>query len=242
MGLGREENELEKQIGCIKYTLFCISIVSWMFSTGLFGVTVWLRAEQGFSNWLNILQAQSFYIGVYILIGSSIIMMAVSFLGCLSALMENTLALLVFLGTQIFGFVTGIAGAALLLAYSTMHSNLQPLLYTSLTNFVSTSEYSSSAYVLNMIQSNIGCCGATGPWDYWNMHQPLPNSCRDTVSGNCFFNGCVDELTWFFQAKINWIVTVAFVLAMLHVVAGVLSIVLVQAVKKEEDEARTYRH
>ncbi|XP_053951295.1 tetraspanin-2A [Anastrepha ludens] len=242
MGFGRQENTLEKQIGCVKYTLFCFNIVAWMFATALFALSIWLRAEQGFNNWLTILQAQTFYIGVYIFIGTSIIMMAVSFLGCLSALMENVLALLVFLGTQIFGFVATVAGSAVLLDYSTMHSSLQPLLSSSLTSFVSSSEYSHSAYVLNMIQSNIGCCGATGPWDYWNLHQPLPDSCRDTVSGNCFFNGCVDELTWFFTGKTSWIVAVAMALALLHVICAVLSLVLVQAVKKEEDEARAYRH
>lgn len=242
MGFGRQENTLEKQIGCVKYTLFCFNIVAWMFATALFALSVWLRAEQGFNNWLTILQAQTFYIGVYILIASSIIMMAVSFLGCLSALMENVLALLVFMGTQIFGFVAGVAGSAVLLDFSTMHSSLQPLLRNSLTQYVSTSEYAQSRYVLNMIQSNIGCCGATGPWDYWNLHQPLPNSCRDTVSGNCFFNGCVDELTWFFEGKTSWIVAVALALALLNVISAVLSLVLVQAVKKEEDEARTYRH
>ncbi|XP_017470873.1 PREDICTED: CD9 antigen [Rhagoletis zephyria] len=242
MGFGRQENTLEKQIGCVKYTLFCFNIVAWMFATALFALSVWLRAEQGFNNWLTILQAQMFYIGVYILIGSSIIMMAVSFLGCLSALMENELALLVFMGTQIFGFLAGVAGSAVLLDFSTMHSSLQPLLRNSLTQYVSTSEYAQSRYILNMIQSNIGCCGATGPWDYWNLHQPLPNSCRDTVSGNCFFNGCVDELTWFFEGKTSWIVAVALALSLLNVISAVLSLVLVQAVKKEEDEARTYRH
>lgn len=242
MGLGRQENTLEKQIGCVKYTLFCFNIVSWMIATALFALTVWLRAEPGFNDWLRILEAQSFYIGVYILIAMSIIMMAVSFLGCLSALMENTLALFVFIGTQIFGFIAAVAGSAILLNYSTMHSSLQPLLTVTLNRFVSTSEYAYSSYVLNMIQENIGCCGSTGPWDYWNLHQPLPTSCRDTVTGNAFFIGCVDELTWFFEAKTAWIVALALTLAMLNIICGVMSLILVQAVKKEEDEARAYRH
>lgn len=235
------ENTLEKQIGCVKYTLFCFNIVAWMLATSLFALTVWLRAEPGFNEWLKILQAESFYIGVYILIAISIIMMAVSFLGCLSALMENTLALFVFVGTQIFGFIASIAGSAILLQFSTMHSSLQPLLQTSISGFVSTSESPYSSYVLNMIQENIGCCGASGPWDYLNLRQPLPSSCRDAVSGNAFFNGCVDELTWFFEAKSSWIVAIALALGMLNVICGVMSFVLVQAVKKEEEEVQAYR-
>ncbi|KAM7347762.1 tetraspanin 2A [Cochliomyia hominivorax] len=236
------ENTLEKQIGCVKYTLFCFNIVAWMIATSLFALTVWLRAEPGFNEWLRILEAEAFYIGVYILIAISIILMAVSFLGCLSALMENTLALFVFIGTQIFGFIATTVGAALLLQYSTMHSSLQPLLLVSIKRFVSTSEYSYSAYVLNMIQENIGCCGATGPWDYLDLRQPLPSSCRDTVSGNAFFVGCVDALTWFFEGKTAWIVALALALSFLNVICSVMSLVLVQAVKKEEDEARAYRH
>ncbi|XP_061390117.1 tetraspanin-2A [Musca vetustissima] len=235
------ENTLEKQIGCVKYTLFCFNIVAWMLATSLFALTVWLRAEPGFNEWLKILQAESFYIGVYILIAISIIMMAVSFLGCLSALMENTLALFVFIGTQIFGFIIAIVGSALVMQYSTMHSSLQPILQTSLSNFVSTSEQPYSSYVLNMIQENVGCCGASGPWDYLNLRQPLPSSCRDTVSGNAFFNGCVDELTWFFEAKTSWIVAIALGLGMLNVISAVMSLVLIQAVKKEEEEAQNYR-
>ncbi|XP_073829629.1 tetraspanin 2A [Musca autumnalis] len=235
------ENTLEKQIGCVKYTLFCFNIVAWMLATSLFALTVWLRAEPGFNEWLKILQAESFYIGVYILIAISIIMMAVSFLGCLSALMENTLALFVFIGTQIFGFIVTIAGSAILMQYSTMHSSLQPLLQVSLSNFVSTSEQPYSSYVLNMIQENVGCCGASGPWDYLNLRQPLPSSCRDTVSGNAFFNGCVDELTWFFEGKTSWIVAIALGLGMLNVISAVMSLVLVQAVKKEEEEVQAYR-
>ncbi|XP_034485217.1 tetraspanin-2A [Drosophila innubila] len=241
IGYGASDEQLEKQIGCVKYTLFCFNIVAWMISTALFALTVWLRAEPGFNDWLRILEAQSFYIGVYVLIAISIIMMAVSFLGCLSALMENTLALFVFVGTQIFGFVGTVAGSAILLQYSTINSSLQPLLNVTLRRFVSTSEYTYSNYVLTMIQENIGCCGASGPWDYLDLHQPLPSSCRDTVSGNAFFSGCVDELTWFFEGKTSWIVGLAMTMAMMNVVCGVMSFILVQAVKKEEEQASNYR-
>lgn len=60
---------------------------------GLFGLTLWIRAEPGFEEWIAVLDIYAYYIGVYILIFGSIIVMVVSFLGCCSALMEHTLAL-----------------------------------------------------------------------------------------------------------------------------------------------------
>lgn len=55
----------------------------------MFGLTVWIRSEPGFDEWVSLLGIYSFYTGIYILIGASIIVMIVAFLGCGSALMEN---------------------------------------------------------------------------------------------------------------------------------------------------------
>lgn len=60
---------------------------------GMFIMAVWIRAEPGFEEWVQILNIYVYYIGIYILIGAAVIVMIVSFLGCCSALMEHTSAL-----------------------------------------------------------------------------------------------------------------------------------------------------
>lgn len=69
------------------------------------------------------------------------------------------------------------------------------------------------------------------------MKQPLPNECRDTVTGNAFFHGCVDELTWYMQGKSVWLCGIAMVLCFLCVVNGVLAGIMYEALKKEERES-----
>jgi len=49
------------------------------------------------------------------------------------------------------------------------------------------------------------------------MRKPLPTECRDTVTGNAFHHGCVDELTWFLEARSGWLAGLAMALCMLHV-------------------------
>lgn len=49
------------------------------------------------------------------------------------------------------------------------------------------------------------------------MRQPLPATCRDSVTGNAFFHGCVDELTWFLEDKSGWVAGLAMALATIHV-------------------------
>lgn len=56
-------------------------------------MTVWVRAEPSFEEWVQILNIYAYYIGIYILIAASVIVLVVSFLGCCSALMEHTTAL-----------------------------------------------------------------------------------------------------------------------------------------------------
>ena len=60
----------------------------------MFIMTVWIRAEPGFEEWVQILNIYVYYVGIYILIAASVIVMIVSFLGCCSALMEHTTGLL----------------------------------------------------------------------------------------------------------------------------------------------------
>lgn len=237
-----ETAKLEKNIACIKYTVFCFNIIAWAVGGALFALTIWMASEPNFGEWITMMDAQVYYIGIYILIIASIVVMIVSFLGCCSALMEHTQGLGLYIGTQVLGFVVSIVGAAILLDFSTVNSSIQPILRRSLTALIMRSEHPDQWTMLKLIQESLGCCGADGSNDYIRLRQPLPVSCRDSVSGNAFFHGCVDELTWFLEDKSGWIAGLAVALSTICVIDAVLSIILIQALKKEEEEARTYRH
>ncbi|XP_049289291.1 tetraspanin-2A [Anopheles funestus] len=234
-GKGESVARLSNQIACIKYTLFCFNIVAWIVGAGLFAFTIFIRAEPGFDEWIAILEVYEYYIGVYILIAAGALVMIFSFLGCCSALMEHSSALYLFIGTQVFLFILTVIGSAILLDYSTMNSSIQPLIRQTMLRFIITSEHPHSSSALKLIQESIGCCGADGPNDYMVMRQPLPLECRDTVTGNAFFNGCVNELTWFLEDKSIWAAIMAMILAAVHTCNAVLGIVLVQALRREEE-------
>ncbi|XP_031625881.1 tetraspanin-2A-like [Contarinia nasturtii] len=240
-GQGANMAKLENQISTIKYSIFCFNIIAWIIGAGMFIATVWIRAEKSFEEWIQILDIYVYYVGIYILIAASVIILIVSFLGCCSALMEHTQGLFLFIGTQCLAFIIHVAGSAVLLDYSTLNSSIQPFIRDSMRRLIMSSSTPQSTTVLKMIQENIGCCGADGSNDYIIMRQPLPSTCRDTVTGNAFFHGCVDELTWLLEDKSGWVAGLAMTLAFIQVINVVLSLVLIQALKKEEDEARNYR-
>ncbi|XP_060531747.1 tetraspanin-2A [Cylas formicarius] len=233
--------KLENQIAVIKYVMLFTNVMGWMIGAVLFALCLWLRFEPGIQEWLDILSAGIFYVGIYILLIAAAVIMIVSFLGCLSALQENALFLLTYIGTQVFCFIAFLAGAAVLLDNSSRDSRLQPLIRESIRKLIMNSHYETAKQQLSMIQEGIGCCGADGANDYLSLQQPLPTECRDTVTGNPFFHGCVDELTWFFESKCAWIAGLAMTICFVHVVNVVLSTVLIQALRKEEEQADTYR-
>jgi len=59
----------------------------------IFGLALWMALEPGFADWVEKLQLHQYYTGVYILIVVGIILIFVSFVGCVSAFMENRMML-----------------------------------------------------------------------------------------------------------------------------------------------------
>jgi len=226
---------LVNQIATIKYTLFCFSIITWLFGFALFVLTVVIRSDPGFEEWIRMLDIYIYYAGIYILIFSSAVVMITGFLGCCASLTESKLGLLVFVGSQAICFLVSIIGTAVLLHHSTFNSGIQPRIHSRMLDLIYHSEYEPYSSTLRLVQENVGCCGADGPNDYMRLRQPLPIECRDTVTGNAYFNGCVDELIWYLEDKSLWVAIIGMSIGLLHIINLVLGVIFIQATKREEE-------
>ncbi|XP_011882996.1 PREDICTED: DNA ligase 1 isoform X3 [Vollenhovia emeryi] len=201
----------------------------------MFGLSIWMRFEPMLEEWVEFMNMYEFYIGVYVLIATSVLVMAIAFIGCAAALMEHIMTLYAHVGLQALSFICCLAGAAVILDYSTYDSKIQPIIERSMYSLIVNSHHDAASSILRIIQETVGCCGADGPRDYTQLRKPLPTECRDTVTGNAFHHGCVEELSWFLEARSGWLAGMAMALCMLHVIIAVLSLTLVRAIKKEEE-------
>lgn len=235
-GAGSGYGNLNSKITCLKGTLFCFNVATWLLGVSIFALALWMNLESGFGEWVEKLEIEEYYTGIYILIAAGVIIIIASFAGCVSAFMEDRVILTIFIAVQVLCFIIATAGAAVLLDYSTYDSKIQPLIRQRMRYLISESHNEYASSVLRMVQETIGCCGADGPNDYLQLLKPLPTECRDTVTGNAFFYGCVDELTWFLEEKSGWLSALALVVCFIHVINVVLSIVLSQALKKEDED------
>ncbi|XP_034182875.1 tetraspanin 2A [Osmia lignaria lignaria] len=238
---GKNGPKLEQRIQCIKFTIFCLNAIIWLLGSALFGLCMWLRLDPSFEEWVDFLNMYEFYIGGYILLAASIFIIIITLLGCAVALMEHILGLYVYVGLQLASYVLGLVGTAILLDYSTYDSKIQPLIRQSMTDLISRSHDGRATYILQLIQESIGCCGADGPMDYLTLRKPLPTECRNSVTGNAYFHGCVEEISWFLEARSGWVAGLSLTLCLLHVVIAALSLTLIRAIKKEEQLVVSYK-
>lgn len=68
-----------------------------------------------------------------------------------------------FIATQVFSFILGVVGTALLLNYSTTDSSIQPILKHSISRLIMTSNYQPSRQALAFIQENVSDSGGKHP-------------------------------------------------------------------------------
>ncbi|KAJ8258024.1 hypothetical protein GJAV_G00192310 [Gymnothorax javanicus] len=102
---------------CVKYLLFVFNFIFWLVGSLVLAVGLWLRLDPDTVSLLNEEGApETFFIGVYILIGAGGLMMLVGFFGCCGAVRESQCllgsffaCLLVIFGAEVaagvFGFL-----------------------------------------------------------------------------------------------------------------------------------------
>ncbi|XP_018581287.1 tetraspanin-2 isoform X1 [Scleropages formosus] len=102
---------------CVKYLLFIFNFIFWLVGSLVLAVGLWLRFDPDTTSLLNGNGApETFFIGVYIVIGAGSLMMLVGFFGCCGAVRESQCllgsfftCLLVIFGAEVaagvFGFL-----------------------------------------------------------------------------------------------------------------------------------------
>ncbi|KAG9491061.1 hypothetical protein GDO78_006428, partial [Eleutherodactylus coqui] len=95
---------------CIKYLLFAFNFIFWLSGTAVLAVGLWLRFDSQTKAMFDADEnSNSFYTGVYILIGAGALMMLVGFLGCCGAIQESECMLGLFFAFLLVIFAIEIA-------------------------------------------------------------------------------------------------------------------------------------
>ncbi|XP_037540039.1 tetraspanin-2-like [Nematolebias whitei] len=82
--------KVEGGMKCVKYILFVFNFLFWLMGSFVLAVGLWLRFDPETVSLLNADKApDTFFLGVYILIGAGSLIMLVGFFGCCGAVRES---------------------------------------------------------------------------------------------------------------------------------------------------------
>jgi len=219
----------DRRAEVLRIILTCLNIISWVIAVAVIVLCFWIRLDSDIKDWVDKLNLQALYVGIYILIVTSFLVMASGFLSCMATFSESVLLLTINIAVQILLFILGLAGAGILMDNSTYKSSIHPVIKDVMLRLIDISPFNDRAYgILQVIQENMACCGANGPDDYIDMKRALPSHCRDQVTGNTYYYGCADEMTWFLEQRSGWIIALALLLCCKKIINAVLSTILIQ--------------
>ncbi|XP_060825069.1 CD9 antigen-like [Bombus pascuorum] len=196
---------LSECYGFVKYALVCVNLIFWAVGLAAVALALWMLTGQTFLTSLAEEQ-HNLNAGLYILFSAGFLMLIVALLGCCGAFRESQCMLVAFFSCLLVVIVAQIAAGAWLYANS---NRLEELVKSNVINTVKNKYGEDTAHTdtVDAFQSELGCCGATGPADWTgskyatkdpsnpvsltvsedaNNEYKVPESCcKDRSSGAC---------------------------------------------------------
>lgn len=200
---------------CVKYLLFVFNFTFWLMGSFVLAVGLWLRFDPETVSLLNGDKApETFFIGVYILIGAGSLVMLVGFFGCCGAVQESQCLLGSFFACLLIIFGAEIAAGVFgFLNKDKIIEDVQ--------NFY-TSAYSESnnSTMINSYQKVLNCCGTKA------------NPCLDREPQT---KDCETGIKDFFNSKLYIIGYVGIGIAGVMIIGMIFSMVLCCAIRNSRE-------
>jgi len=152
--------------GCLKFLVFVVNFLFWLFGLGVMAVSLWLLFDQQL--YLQSVGAEStdYFVGTYIILGVGMLMTLVGFLGCCGAWKESTWMLGTFFVFLII-ILVGEVAVGLLLGFD--ESSYQDVITNSVHQTVMKKYHNNTTATVqtfDLIQEGLECCGDQGPADW----------------------------------------------------------------------------
>lgn len=208
--------KVEGGMKCVKYLLFVFNFIFWLMGSFVLAVGLWLRFDPETVTLLNGDRApDTFFIGVYILIGAGSLVMLVGFFGCCGAVRESQCllgsffaCLLIIFGAEVAAGVFGFL-------------NKDKIIEDVQSYYKSTYNESNNGTLISSYQNILKCCGTKA--------KPCPDT--DTKD----LQDCETGIKDFFNSKLYIIGYVGIGIAGVMIIGMIFSMVLCCAIRNSRE-------
>ncbi|XP_068996991.1 tetraspanin-2-like [Embiotoca jacksoni] len=207
--------KVEGGMKCVKYLLFVFNFIFWLMGSFVLAVGLWLRFDPETVSLLSGDKApDTFFIGVYILIGAGSLVMLVGFFGCCGAVRESQCllgsffaCLLIIFGSEVAAGVFGFL-------------NKEKIIEDVQNFYTKTYNENNNGTLIISYQKVLNCCGT------------LSSPCSDPVPDT---KDCETGIKDFFNNKLFIIGYVGIGIAGVMIIGMIFSMVLCCAIRNSRE-------
>ncbi|CAN9516055.1 unnamed protein product [Ophioblennius macclurei] len=207
--------KVEGGMKCVKYLLFVFNFIFWLMGSFVLAVGLWLRFDPATVSLLSGEKApDTFFIGVYILIGAGSLVMLVGFFGCCGAVRESQCLLGSFFACLLIIFGSEVAAGVFgFLNKDKIVEDVQNF-------YAKTYDENNNGTLITSYQKVLNCCGT------------MKSPCLDADSGTL---DCESGIKDFFNNKLFIIGCVGIGIAGVMIIGMIFSMVLCCAIRNSRE-------
>ncbi|CAI5773974.1 CD9 antigen [Podarcis lilfordi] len=215
---------------CIKYLLFTFNFFFWLAGTAVLAIGLWLRFDKQTKDIFDQEENNNtFYTGVYVLIGAGALIMLVGFLGCCGAIQESQCMLGLFFTFLLVIFALEVAAA--ILGFSNKEKIVKEVqdFYKSVYD---KRREPATKETLRAIQAALNCCGLTGA-----IEAAIEDTCpkQSGVLETIQLQACPTVIEEVFTKKLNVIGAVGIGVGVVMIFGMIFSMILCCAIRRNRE-------
>ncbi|XP_045617278.1 tetraspanin-2A isoform X2 [Procambarus clarkii] len=201
-------SSLDQHVEILQYILYIFNTIFFIAASALFALTLWVRFRNEMGDYIEGLSIFYYW---------------------------NANTVFMYMVMTVIIFILLLAASAFLLDNGLEDSHLLPFIQDSMRSLIHQYQWDVAARrSVDIIQENIGCCGGYSADDYSTIHLPVPDTCRDQITGNQFKYSCGEVLSQYLEILTGWITGISLSICLFQCFSMVATICLWHLIREME--------
>ncbi|KAF2364812.1 Tetraspanin/Peripherin, partial [Trinorchestia longiramus] len=201
-----------------RFFMYTFNAIFFAFGSILFAFCLWIRFDPDMDDYVRNIDFMQYWDAVVICMVGAITVMIASALAFCGTYMWSKTLLIMYVVMSAVSFSLNLGGAIYLLSIGLESTKAFPFIQEQFRNLIYQYSYDMTAKrTVDIIQETIGCCGGYSASDWDEIHMPVPNTCRDQVTGNQYGDSCAEVVSWYLEFRTGWVSGIALCICFLQV-------------------------
>ncbi|XP_040580902.1 tetraspanin-2A [Lepeophtheirus salmonis] len=199
---------LDDKINSSRLMLLVFNVLGFFISLTTFSICIWVRFDLDFWEFVEEIQWYTYWHCIYVVMVTMIFGLVNHLYGVFGIWTESETHLSVHWILIALLMILQFASAICICIYGVEESDIlrRDLHETFIRLVMRWDEDPRASRIMRKIQEYVGCCGADGSDDYIQYFKPVPDECRDRITGVEYSYGCEQQLAWWLEP---WTATIA---------------------------------